>query len=76
VNHVLNESEEHYRGDKAILAEEYRAFYAEALYAAQMKGRRKLSAEECKDIKEGVIHDYGLKNVTPADVPDVPKGFV
>lgn len=76
VNHVLNESEEHYRGQKAIFAEEYRAFYAEALYAAQAKGRRKLSAEECREIKEGVIHDYGLKNVSASDIPDVPKGFV
>jgi hypothetical protein len=76
VNHVINKSEEHYRGDKAILAEEYRAFYAEALFAAQMKGKRTLSAADCKDIKEGVIHDYNLKNVSPADVPDVPKGLV
>lgn len=76
VNHVLNKSEEHYRGDRAVLVEEYRAFYAEALWVAQQKGRRTLGAAECKEIKEGVIHDYGLKDVTAADVSDVPPGLI
>jgi hypothetical protein len=76
VNHILNQSEEHYRGDRAVLVEEYRAFYAEALWAAQQQGRRKLSADECRAIKEGVIHDYGLSGVVPADVSDVPPGVI
>jgi len=40
VNHVLNKSEEHYRGEKQELLEEYRAFYVEALFAADTDGPR------------------------------------
>jgi hypothetical protein len=74
VNHVLNKSEEHYRGDKAALREEYRAFYVEALFASG--GNGPLSAAKCREIKEGVIRDYALKRVTVDDVADVPPGFI
>lgn len=71
VNHVLNQSERHYRTPQAIFIEEYRAFYAEALFAGH-----KPDAAECRRIKEGVIHDYALKDVSPNDVADVPPGIL
>lgn len=71
VNHVLNRSEEHYRSDRQILVEEYRAFYAERMFAKQS-----LAPAACKALKERVIADYNLGGVTPADVPDVPPGFL
>jgi hypothetical protein len=71
VNHVLNESEEHYRGEKATLIEEYRAFYAEELFIGT-----DMTPARCKALKERVIADYLLKDVTPDDVPDVPPGIV
>jgi hypothetical protein len=71
VNHVRNESEQHYRGDKQILLEEYRAFYAEALFRGEP-----LTKERCREMKLGVIRDYGLKDVTADDVPDRPPGLL
>jgi hypothetical protein len=71
VNHVLNHSEEHYRGPKQTLVEEYRAFYAERLFAGLPLG-----PAECKKLKEGVIRDYNLVGVTADDVPDVPPGIL
>jgi hypothetical protein len=70
VNHILNESEENYRGDKSILREEYRAFYAEAAF----RGEDVSDPDVCRRIKQGVIEDYGLEGVTPDDVPDIPPG--
>ncbi|MEW5847255.1 MAG: hypothetical protein AB2A00_00525 [Myxococcota bacterium] len=69
VNHVANASEDHYRSPKDILVEEYRAVYAEAL----LSGRTPTKAQ-CRELKEGVIRDYGLTGVSPDDVPDVPPG--
>lgn len=71
VNHVRNESEAHYRGEQAVFVEEYRAAYAEALFRDE-----KLSAARCREIKEGVIRDYGLKDVTADDVSDRPPGIL
>ncbi|MDP2340901.1 MAG: hypothetical protein Q8O67_08090 [Deltaproteobacteria bacterium] len=71
VNHVRNRSEEEYRGPKAVLVEEYRAFYAEALFRGDP-----LTARHCREIKEGVIRDYGLKGVTVDDVADLPPGLL
>jgi hypothetical protein len=71
VNHVLNESEEHYRGAKQTLVEEYRAFYAESLFVGD-----KMTPRACRELKERVIADYLLKGVTPDDVPDVPPGIL
>lgn len=71
VNHVLNRSEEHYRSDRQILVEEYRAFYSERVFAKQS-----LSPAACKALKERVITDYNLRGVTPADVPDQPPGIL
>lgn len=71
VNHVLNQSEQRYRGDKQILVEEYRAFYAERVF-----GRESLSPAACRALKERVIADYSLSGVTPNDVPDVPPGVL
>jgi hypothetical protein len=71
VNHVRNRSEEQYRGPKAVLVEEYRAFYAEALFRGES-----LTAKHCKEIKEGVIRDYGLQGVSPDDVADLPPGLL
>ncbi|MCK6551826.1 hypothetical protein L6R52_38685, partial [Myxococcota bacterium] len=69
VSHVLNASEEHYRGPKQILLEEYRAWLVEHLVFDP-----KPTAAECRRIKAGVIRDYGLEGVTPDDVPDLPPG--
>ena len=69
VNHVLNASEENYRGDKNILEEEYRAFYAEELF----KGTE-MTPERCRRLKQEVIDGYGLDGVTPDDVADLPPG--
>lgn len=68
-NHVLNASEEHYRGKKATLVEEYRAFLAEDLAFGPMP-----SAAVLRALKMRVITDYGLDGLTPADVPDLPPG--
>lgn len=70
VNHVLNESEEHYRSPKAIFVEEYRAAYAEALYREE-----RLDAKACKKLKERIIELYALEGVTPDDVTDRPPGI-
>jgi hypothetical protein len=69
VNHVLNQSEEHYKDDASIFVEEYRAFYSEALFRGE-----KLTPAKCRSIKEGVIRDYALKGVSPDDLPDTPPG--
>jgi hypothetical protein len=69
VNHVLNRSEEHYRGARAILLEEYRALYAEKLLAGAS-----MTKERCRRLKQGLIRDYGIRGVTPDDVADVPPG--
>ena len=71
VNHVRNHSEEAYRSPKAVLIEEYRAFYSEALF-----GGEALSAARCRQLKEGVIRDYDLKDVGPDDVADLPPGLI
>jgi hypothetical protein len=67
VTHVLNRSEEHYRGPKEILLEEYRSFYAEKLFA-----RVEMTPARARHLKQYVIRLYALKGVTPDDVPDVP----
>ena len=69
VNHALNHSEEHYRGAKAKLVEEYRAHYAERVALGV-----EMSPARCERLKQHVIRTYGLKGVTPDDVPDVPPG--
>ncbi len=71
VNHVLNASEEHYRGSRAILVEEYRAYLAGELAVGPMPGPSKLRA-----IKRKVIELYALEGVTPDDVPDLPPGIL
>jgi hypothetical protein len=71
VNHVLNASEEHYRSDRATLIEEYRAFYAEEMFVGTQ-----MTPARCRALKERVIRDYLLDDVTPVDVPDVPPGIV
>lgn len=69
VNHVLNHSEEHYRGAKAQLVEEYRAHYAERVALGV-----EMTPERCRKLKQQIIREYGLKGVTPDDVADVPPG--
>jgi len=71
VNHVLNKSEENYRGEPAIFLEEYRAHYAEKL----LDGVR-MTAAVCKEIKLGIIRDYALKTVKPEDLADIPPGIL
>jgi len=71
VNHFLNDSEKHYRTQKGILREEYRAFYAEKLLS-----RARMDRAACRALKAKVIKDYQLKRVTPDDVPDVPPGIL
>lgn len=71
VSHVLNESEEHYRGKRATLIEEYRAFLAEELAVGSMPSPAKLRA-----IKRGVIRDYELDGLAADDVADVPPGIL
>ena len=70
VNHILNRSEEHYRGDAAIFREEYRAFYSEAIFRAEPVD----DPDFCRRLKEHVIDLYGLDGVSPDDLPDVPPG--
>ena len=72
VNHVFNNSEEKYRSQKAILVEEYRAFYSEEL----LRTGKTPTATRAKALKEEIIAEYGLKNVTAKDVPDVPPGVM
>ena len=69
VNHVVNASEENYRGSRALLREEYRALYAERLLAGTP-----MTAARCLALKQSLIHNYGIHGVTPSDVPDVPPG--
>ncbi|MFH1812029.1 MAG: hypothetical protein ABIJ09_25040 [Pseudomonadota bacterium] len=71
VNHVLNHSEEHYRGDRTAFVEEYRAYYAEALLREE-----NLTPARCRELKQEVIREYGFKNVSPDDVPDLPPGVL
>ncbi|MEN9799783.1 MAG: hypothetical protein RL653_3480 [Pseudomonadota bacterium] len=69
VNHVLNRSEENYRGAKAKLREEYRAHYAERVALGV-----EMTPERCRRLKQHIIREYALTGVTPADVADVPAG--
>ena len=69
VNHVLNRSEEHYRGQRAAFVEEYRATYAEALF----RGER-ITAAKARKLKNEVIALYGFDRVDPESVPDLPPG--
>lgn len=71
VNHVRNRSEEHYRGARATLVEEYRGFLAEDLALGPLPSPAKLRA-----LKLRVIRDYELDGLTPEDVPDVPPGLL
>jgi hypothetical protein len=71
VNHVLNRSEENYRGDRAMLVEEYRACYAEAVHRGEH-----MTPERCRRIKEEVIQDYGVQDLGPDDIPDLPPGLL
>jgi hypothetical protein len=71
VNHALNHSEEHYRGKRATLREEYRAFLAEELALGPTPSKAKLRA-----IKLRVIRDYELDGLTPDDVADLPPGVL
>jgi hypothetical protein len=72
VNHVVNKSEENYRGEKAIFIEEYRAHYAEALLAKKNVS----DPAVCRAIKLGIIRDYALKTVKPEDLADLPGGVL
>ena len=67
VTHVLNKSEENYRGAKNALLEEYRSFYAEKRFAGV-----DMTPARCKALKQYIIREYELKGVTPDDVPDRP----
>ena len=70
VNHVLNRSEEHYRGDKNVFIEDYRAHYVEGLFDGKRMDKR-----TCLGIKNRVIRNYGL-DVKPDDIPDKPNGII
>ena len=67
VNHVQNASEEHYRSERDILREEYRAVLAEALVSGKHIDKRAR-----RSLKEQVIRDYKLQGVGPDDVADDP----
>jgi len=69
VNHVINRSEEHYRSDTAAFTEEYRAFYAERLFAGEA-----MTPAKCKALKAKVAKDYGFDQARLDEVPDVPPG--
>ncbi|MBI3183223.1 MAG: hypothetical protein HYZ28_13885 [Myxococcales bacterium] len=71
VNHILNVSEEHYRGDTAALREEYRAFYAEMLFAGA-----KMTPERCKSLKQQIVREYGLTEAKLEEVRDQPPGIL
>ena len=67
VTHVLTKAEENYRGPKAVLRQEYAAFYAEKrFWGVEMTPAR------CRALKQYIIREYELKGVTPDDVPDRP----
>lgn len=68
VNHVLNASEEHYRGPEAAFLEEYRAYCSEAL----LEGKE-LTPSVCRELKEAVKRDYGF-DVDLEAIPDIPPG--
>jgi len=69
VNHIMNKSEESYRSKQGILAEEYRAFYAEKLFEGV-----EMTKARCRALKQEVISDYSLTGVEPDAVPDQPEG--
>jgi hypothetical protein len=72
VNHIFNQSEEHYRSPRAILVEEYRAFYAEHLFR---HGKPPTKAQ-VRALKQQVIAMYGLEGVHPEDVANRPTGVL
>ncbi len=67
VTHVLMRAEEHYRGPKAALRQEYAAFYAEKRFRGV-----EMTAAKCRALKLEIIESYELKGVKPEDVPDHP----
>ena len=71
VNHVVNRSEENYRGDTRALLEEYRAFYAEKLFAGEP-----ITPAKAKALKASVVRDYDLGKARIAEIPDLPPGIL
>lgn len=69
VNHVINRSEEHYRGDTQALLEEYRAFYAERLFAGDP-----MPPSKAKALKASVARSYEFGKARMGEIPDRPPG--
>ena len=69
VNHVLNRSEENYRGDLASFREEYRAFLAEELAFGPMP-----SHARCTALKRRVLKSYDF-DIAPDALADRPSGL-
>ena len=69
VNHAINKSEEHYRGDTNALLEEYRAFYAERLFAGDT-----MTPAKSKALKASVARNYELGKARISEIPDLPPG--
>jgi hypothetical protein len=72
VNHILNHSERvYYNSPRDAFIEEYRAYYAEALFA----GRDVSDPEFCRRLKIKVLKLVtGTEGLMPDDFPDHPHG--
>ena len=69
VNHVINRSEEHYRGDTQALLQEFRAEYAERLFAGE-----KMTPAKGRALKLRLGREYGFEKARLDAIPDVPPG--
>ena len=69
VNHVINKSEEHYRGDTQALLQEFRADYAERLFAGE-----KMTPAKGRALKLRIGREYGFDKARLEQIPDVPPG--
>ena len=72
INHVINESHlAYYQSTEQDFIEEYRAFYAEALYDEKPVRSKKFS----KKLKQEVIDLYQFAGLDPDDFRDLPPGY-
>ncbi len=71
VNHVVNHSEEHYRGDTQALLQEFRAEFAERLFAGE-----KMTPAKGHALKLKIAKEYEFTGARLNEIPDIPPGVM
>ncbi len=71
-NHVANGTHHRYATDAQKLEEEYRAYWVAIVYA----DGRAPGAGYLAWLKGWIIQQYGLRGVSPGELPDLPSGIL